>query len=199
MKSHGGPPSRSLFYPRPRHRPIVVMVDDQIRKNATSNSKARYLLDHLGDDFAEAFLYSDDGAPAGTPRPINLDDGVEAPKGWVEIGPGATDRLCLVGWTKEGRSTEGVITIEDSAFERVINAVLPEEYLAKGSPETLRLADAHAMLAAKKIQADRFVTDRVLPFALGRDSWSPVTLMTPDDALPVVGLRNSAATPIPSR
>jgi hypothetical protein len=121
-------------------------------------------------------------------RQISTEDGIEAPIGWVEIRPGEQDRLRVVAWVKEGRPTERVVTIERSAYTRIATAEPPPEYAVTGTAEARRLADAHAMLAAETIRADLFVTDRPLPFALGRDEWSCVTLMHPDDALPVVGL-----------
>jgi hypothetical protein len=89
---------------------------------------------------------------------------------------------------KVGTPTVRVATIEDNAYYRIMASAPPPEYVRSGTPEALQLADALAMLAANTVQADLYVTDRALPIALGRDDWSPVTLMSADDALPVVGL-----------
>jgi hypothetical protein len=167
---------------------MVVMVDEHLLRTARPPSRGHYLLEVLADNSIEAFLYSDDGPPAGALRPINTEDGVEAPMGWVEIRPGEQDRLRIVAWVKEGRPTERVVSIERSAYARVSTAESPPEYGVPGSAEAHLLADAHAMLAAETIRADLFVTDRRLPFELGRDEWSCVTLMRPDDALPIGGL-----------
>jgi hypothetical protein len=167
---------------------MVVLFDDHLRYSGGLDSRTRYLLELLGDGSIEAFLYSDAGPPADTIRAINMDNGVEAPLGWVEIGPGTQDRLRLIKRTQDGKPVERITTVEDSAYWRVLNAEKPQEYELCGNADARRLADAHAMLAAKAIQADLFVTDRALPFALGRDEWTPVTLMRPEDAIPVVAL-----------
>src|SRR5688500_11620429 len=110
LKSHGGRPSQSLFAPLARHRPMVVMVDEHLLRAATPESKVQYLLELLADSSIEAFLYSDDGPPARTLRQINLENGVEAPMGWVEIRPGEEDRLRVVAWVKERKPTERDVT-----------------------------------------------------------------------------------------
>jgi hypothetical protein len=167
---------------------MVVMVDEHIRRSARTDPRVQYLLELLADSAIDAYLYSDGGPPSGTARPINIEDGVAAPAGWVEIRPAEQDRLRVVAWVKDGRPTERTVTIERSAFARVVVAEPPLEYTVAGIAETQRLADAHAMLAAETVRADLFVTDRLLPFALGRNEWSCVTLLHPDDALSVVGL-----------
>ncbi len=188
VQAHAGPPSQSVFAPLPRHRIMVIMVDANLRQAAGPESRVQYLLELLADSAIDAYLNSDDGPPAGTTRQVNLEDGVEAPLGWIEIQPGEQDRLREVFWLKEGKPTKRTIAIERSAFARVRTAEPPPDYLAAGLVEWQQLADAHAMLAAEAIRAGLFVTDRLLPFALGRNEWSCVTLLQPDDALSVVGL-----------
>src|SRR5262245_13972890 len=87
-RAHAGPPSRSLFAPLPRHRPMIVMVDDLLRQGAARNPIVQYLLELLAAEPIEALLYSDAGLSTATPRAKDPDSGVEAAIGRVEIGPG---------------------------------------------------------------------------------------------------------------
>jgi transposase len=108
---------------------MVVMFDNRLRQGIDRDSKTQYLLELLADDLIEASLYADEGPPEGTSRPVNPDDGVSAPLGWVEIRPAEQARQRLVAWTTDGVPTERLTHIEVSAYERVIEAEPPAAYL----------------------------------------------------------------------
>jgi hypothetical protein len=110
---------------------MVVMFDNHVRQGIDRDSKIQYLLELLADDLIEASLYANEGPPAGASRPVNANDGVSAPLGWVEIRPAEQTRQRLVAWTRDGVSTEQLTHIETSAYQ----IATPIHILDPGTPQ----------------------------------------------------------------
>jgi hypothetical protein len=182
---------KQLFAMTPPHRPLIALVDYDLVAASDHSRKLNYLFQLLSEDLIEANLYADEG-PASSAQLHWYFNGsgkkIDAYKDWIEVRPGTHDWQRLFAWFKEGKPFHRIKTISDSAYERVVAAEPPPEYKASGDADRLVRADAMAMLAAKAISADIFVTERRLPHLLGHDPWSRVTVLTPENALPLVGL-----------
>lgn len=168
--------SRALFARSAPLRKMIVMVDADLRERATHDEKLAYLLRLVDDQSIESHLYAD--AASG-----------DAPaEGWVRVHPGEHEQQRFVAFFRDGELIRALTMLDYSAYQRVVNAEPPAEYSAAGNPEDRVQTDAIAMLAAREVRADLFLTERPLPLLLGHDAWSPVTSMRPTDAVPVVGL-----------
>jgi hypothetical protein len=167
---------------------MIVLVDEHLIHAVNENPKLQYLLELLADKSIEAYLYSDTGPPDDVLRVSVEGTNIDAPQGWVDVLGGGTDRLRIVTWVKSGVATLRLASTDDAAFDRVIRATPPQSYMESGNADELRRQDARAILAAKVVRADLFITERQLPLELGLDAWTSATLMAPEDALPVVGL-----------
>jgi hypothetical protein len=148
----------------------------------------RYLLELLTKPVVEAHLYGDDGPLNDTRQAKEAEPETTVRLGWVELHPEGRNGRLLVTFVREGIPMHEFVMAHDSAYERIASAPLPPEYGIGSDAEARQQADALFMLAAKKIHADLVVTERVLPLLLGHDPWSRVTVLRPEDALPLVGL-----------
>jgi hypothetical protein len=167
---------------------MIVLVDERLTHAANENPELQYLLELLADESIEAHLYSDTGPPHDAVGASVERTNIDAVRGWVDVIGGGTDRLRIVNWVKSGVATLRLASTDDSAFDRVIRTTPPASYAEGGNAEESRHQDARAMLSAKMVRADLFITERRLPLDLGLDPWTSATAMAPGDALPVVGL-----------
>jgi len=169
-------------------RPMTVMVDARLRARAVHDPKVQYLLELLADAPVCAHLYGDDGPPRSAPRMIADDTGVEASGGWVSVAPGDRAHRLDIRYVKEGVPTRVEARTDDPSFVLIADGSPLAGYEPTGNALDRVRADAIALLVAKTIRADLFVTDRTLLARPESGFWWTTTVMPPEDALPVVGL-----------
>ncbi|CAA9533650.1 MAG: hypothetical protein AVDCRST_MAG59-71 [uncultured Thermomicrobiales bacterium] len=182
------PRGQGLFARTAPYRTMIVLVDSRLLAVAITESKVRYLLELLTKPVVEAHLYGDDGPLNERRQAKEAEPETTVRPGSVELRPEGRVGRILVTFAREGIPTHRVVMADDSAYERIANAPIPPEYGIGSDAEVRQQADALFMLAAKAIHADLVVTERLLPLLLGHDPWSRVTVLRPEEALPVVGL-----------
>jgi hypothetical protein len=188
--------ARSLFAARRPLRNIVVMVDAELidRPDASGGastaerSKLTLFSELVGHELVRLYRYADDGPP---PDVASRDNTPGVYDGWAVIHhrddakhvfgvllPSGTDGYALSGVFGNAADIAEQDTSTDSYRE-----LDPRESARR------RHADAEAvMVAAQAVQADLYVTERRYLHAARRKLAQGVTVCTPADALPILGL-----------
>ncbi|MBL7553807.1 hypothetical protein I6A60_39170 [Frankia sp. AgB1.9] len=133
----------------------------------------------------EFYRYADEGPPDES---FLAGDGPHVAPGWVALKPGTDeDNPALVYSREAGITHMGIVGNGIPSAGRDMAA---SSYQGLGSMQaaTRRRADATAVEVAEAIDADLFVTDRPYVFEKLAQQTNGVTCLTPDQALPLVGL-----------
>jgi hypothetical protein len=169
---------------------MTVMVDAMVADRSANDDLVKYLLELADTPPARTFLYADQGPPSDVPRrPIHFgNDSVDTVDGWVVTKPGRQQHVLDVVHAKGEEIISTGLWLEHPRFNLISRAAPPDPYLAIENPLVQMRADTIAVLAAERIKADIFVTER--PFLLGDNPpfSHETTILTPRDALPIVGL-----------
>ncbi len=175
--------TRALFNrPAATLRPLTAVIDAGLRDRAPRDRRVDYLLELAAVAPISAHLYAADGPPASARRLIAALTEVEAVEGWVTVSPGEREGRPAVAYLMDGVPTSRAALADDPSFLRLAEAPQPGS-----SPEQVK-ADAMALLVAKTMRADLLITDRQLLAEPESSFWWTTTVMTPEDALPLLGL-----------
>lgn len=176
-----------VFNPVQPLRRLVVVVSEEVLAD-NNDQRTALLLGLLQDPTVTLLRYGDEGPPVEVERRVVAHMG-EVADGWL-IADGTSDPYGgTVVYTDGDRVTRSAIgSSEIVRFASVDGGHL---YASAGLEESQARAgrDALCAVAAEAAGADLLITRRPLaldpPFRLAR---GPLAVLTPDDALPIVGL-----------
>lgn len=180
---------RALFrHPSAPLRAMIVLVDAELLPSAGKSEQLTYLLQLLASPPIEAHLYADGGPLPHAEWRTSTDTGVRAPVGWVSVESGDWTNGLAVAYGKGGKPHRAVLGATDSAVLALLNVTPTDERQGSLGSFDRERANAVMLAAAKAIRADLLVSERQLPVDPRRGfSWT-TTVLSPGDALPVVGL-----------
>jgi hypothetical protein len=166
---------------------MTVMVDVALRERAKHDGKTNYVLEMLAEAPIQAHLYAASGPPAYAQRVTALQTGVEGVRDWVVVRE-SEDRQCLDAiYLKDDVPIRIHTQSNDSVFLHLSQVIPPGSESTDVVMERLK-KDALALLIAKAIRADLYLTDRPMLVDTSSDFWWTTTVMRVEEALPIVGL-----------
>ncbi|NEK87948.1 hypothetical protein GCU60_19600 [Blastococcus saxobsidens] len=185
------PTERPLFGAHRPLRPLRVLADSELLPQDFEWSKLGLLTGLLTHELIETYRFADEGPPDDEPRLEDLHgvSGDRWVKGWAILGDHdpAYDAW-PVYWADEHSRTEG--SVWGNAHEAAARHTDSTAYLRE-TPDNaaeLRRRDAVAAGVAESVQADLYITRREYLHSLNWSLASDVTFMTPEQALPFIGL-----------
>jgi hypothetical protein len=179
-----------LFTELSTYRPLIALVDHDLLAQAQRDETIEYLLQLLSEGPIQTHLYADSGPTSNAKLSYTMEAGkkIEAYEGWVDVRPTESDQHRLFAWFRDGKPYHRRTWLQTNAYQRILATTPPAECGEGRDAEARIRADAMAMLAAYVIGADIYVTEKCIPHLRGHDPWSRVTVLSPETALPIVGL-----------
>lgn len=203
------PEDGQLFSRRPPLRQMVVMLDAELERPITGHQwrpelvdQPRLLSELLSSDLIRTYRYADSGPPPDV-RPQVRPGGVEVYPGWVVVGKNDSGIYPSVVFSDSATSCSmgsvmgNVPTVAAADLTTDAYSTLSED-----QARVKRQADAlAAQVAIQGLRADLYVTERDFLHKRGGYSTSGVTVCSPEDALPLVGvyLRTQGEFPVLGR
>ncbi len=175
----------SLFRGRQPYRKLVVLIDNHLLVDPPHLERSRraQLAGLLAHPLVEFYRHADAGPPVGAFR---ASEGSQVAPGWVTLGEDG-DNPSLVYEHGEGVRYTGIM---GNGVSFAARDVTTSSYRDGGWEQAIasRRADARAVGATEAIHADVFVTDRPYVFEALGGRTNGVTCLTPEAALPLLGL-----------
>jgi hypothetical protein len=178
-----------LFAGRPAFRQMRVLLDvDSIGEPPSDQGHVGLLLGLLSHEYINLLRYSDSGPPADAPR-RQLQWGGSAPIGWAELGlrDAATDTRSVTYSDGDSVTHAGimgnahVVAASDTASSAYSGLVEIEQ-------RSRRVSDVLAAQVADATGADILISSRPYLYQMTWRATPDVTILTPEEALSVIGL-----------
>ena len=179
---------RNALFNRPAAplRPMIVMVDGELFSRANQDPEVQYLFELLTVPPIQSHLYLENGPPKYAQTVIAPDSGVQGFKDWVVTVATHDDNIDAI-YLKDGVPIRVATEVKDADFLHMPQTLPIPDRSREVHVRSVK-ADKRAMLVAKSIRADLFITDRHLIVDSGMDFWRGVSVMSPHAALPIIGL-----------
>ncbi|MEA3055936.1 MAG: hypothetical protein QOD30_1368, partial [Actinomycetota bacterium] len=192
--THESKKGAHLFDPRPRFRHIVVMIDAHLLTATPSRlaTRAALLTSLLEVPLVRCYRYADNGPPPSVEPDADQWGGQLFYDGWVVVQPDTDPaaRSWGVTYTYEGHLVQSAVHNGGHFhFAREDVTIAAYQELPLEVARIHRFSDAlAAQVASSALGADLYITEREYVHEAGWHVARGVTVCTPEEALPLVGL-----------
>jgi len=176
-----------IFYPRTSLNEFRVMIDSALLSEVTSDFMIGYLLGLVAQKPIRRYFYGEIGPPPVAQK-IEF-RGVPYPVDWIVTSPSDDFRAYEQIARVDGSSVHfGGIDPNDFRMSTALSLSIPREYLDDPNPREKVRSDVKAAIIADSTNMHLFITTRTTLFDDTLSMTRRATVLTPFDALPLVGL-----------
>jgi hypothetical protein len=155
---------------------MILMIDAALLTLAAEDDHLRYLLELATIEPVEAHLYAFDSSLPNLAPSIAVETGITAYKQWVVVQPIEGQPRHEAAFFRGGVPQVSPMLTNDSVFRQIVEQ------------GPLAATESTALLTAKALRADILVTRRSFSVDPDREYWRNTLVLSPTDALPIVGL-----------